>query len=322
MHLWQHPNGIWYVRFGPRLRRRISTKTAHKRDAEKFLARFIAVEDIPTSRRTVGEIVAGYRADTLPKVRAQGAMLHAEKALQPLADLYPAQLTPPAIRAWAGALGSAPGTVLRHVGVLRAALAWAVEHQWIPAVPPISNPVATPQARERWITKDEARKLLAACREPHVKLFILMGLMTVARSGAILEAQWTQISWDRRTIDFGRGHGNKRRGVVRLNPEIYAALEGAHRMACSPYIVEFRGERVRHIKTGFAAACRRAGIAGVTPHVLRHSGATWMAEEGVPLREIAKMLGDSEAMVEKVYAKHTPEYLSRAAGALQLGSLA
>ena len=40
---------------------------------------------------------------------------------------------------------------------------------------------------------------------------------------------------------------------------------------------------------------------------------------GVPLSEIARMLGDSEAVVQRVYAKFTPEYLARATGALQLG---
>jgi integrase len=319
VHLWKHPNGTWYVRYGARLRKRISTKTTDRGAAETFLARFIAVQHIPTSSRTVGEIVAGYRADKEKTVRAPAALLHAEKALQPLAPLYPAQLTPPAIRQWATALGSSAGTVLRHVGVLRAALAWAVEHRWIQEVPPISNPVKTPKARERWITKDEAKALLAACREPHVKLFILLGLMTVARSGAILEARWDQVNWDRRTLDYGPGWGNKRRAVVKLNQEIFAALEAAHRLACSPYIVEFRGDRVHTVKNGFAAACRRAKVVGVTPHILRHSGATWMALDAVPMREIARMLGDSEVTTEKTYAKYHPDYLAGAAQALQLG---
>ncbi len=41
-----------------------------------------------------------------------------------------------------------------------------------------------------------------------------------------------------------------------------------------------------------------------------------MVMAGVPLAEVARMLGDSEAMVEKVYGKHSPDYLRRAADAL------
>ena len=73
---------------------------------------------------------------------------------------------------------------------------------------------------------------------------------------------------------------------------------------------------MKNIKTGFAAAATRAGLSAVTPHVLRHTAATWMAIAGVPLQEIARFLGNSLAMVEKVYAKHSPDYLRRAADAL------
>lgn len=320
MHLWKHENGYWYVRYGLRLRSRVSAQTKDRGEAEKFLSRFIATSGEPEAPEcTVGPILDGYLADKTKTVRAPNALRFAVKALQPLCDLYPYQLTPPTIRRWAGSRGVSAGTVLREVGVLRAALGWAAEHQWIAAVPAISNPVPTPKPRGRWITKAEARSLLAGATEPHVRLFITLGLMTVARSGAILEAQWSQVDWDRRTIDYGPGHGNKQRAVVPLNDEMLAMLKGAKLMACSTHIVQFRGQPLKSIKTGFAAACARAKLLDVTPHILRHSGATWMAMDGVPLSEIARMLGDSEAMVEKVYAKKTPEYLRRAASALQLG---
>ena len=38
----------------------------------------------------------------------------------------------------------------------------------------------------------------------------------------------------------------------------------------------------------------------------------------MPLAEMAKMLGDTEKMVEETYAKFTPEYLVRASKALEL----
>jgi len=38
--------------------------------------------------------------------------------------------------------------------------------------------------------------------------------------------------------------------------------------------------------------------------------------DGVPLAEVARLLGNSEAMVENVYGKHSPDYLRRAVGVL------
>lgn len=319
MHLWRHQNGIWYVRFGPRLSRRISTQSKDRREADQFLARFIATEGEPEgSRRTVGDILLGYMAAKTGKVRAPEAIRFAVKGLYGLHDLFPYQLTPQNIARWAGSRGASNGTILREVGVIRAAMSWAVENQWLAAEPTISNPVPTPKSRRRWVTKEEARRLLAACREPHVRLFTMLGLMTVARSSAIFEARWDQVDFERRVIDYGEGHGNKHRAVVPLNDDMLKTLTAARLMACSDSIVEFRGQPITSIKNGFAAACRRAQIVGVTPHILRHSGATWMALDGVPIEEIARMLGDSVAVTEKIYAKWTPGYLRRAAGALQL----
>lgn len=321
MHkLWRHPNGYWYVLYGPRLRRQISTKTTDRREAAQFLTRFIAVGDDAPELPTVGKILDGYEADKKAGLRSPNALKFAVKGLQPLAALFPTQLTPTAVRTWSANRGASAGTVLREVGVLRAALGWAVEHQWITreSQPIISNPVPTPRGRQRWLTKPEAKTLLQNVREAHVRVFVMLGLHTLARSGALLEARWAQIDWNRRLIDYGDGHGNKRRAIVPLNDEILDTLQAAQRLAATPYIVEWRGERVRTVKNGFAAACQRAGLAGVTPHVLRHSGASWLVEAGVPDEEVARMLGDTVEMVRRVYGHFSPDYLRRAAGALKL----
>lgn len=322
MHqLWQHPNGRWYVLYGHRLKKRVSTGAKDRRQAEGFLSQFIAGSHEPgLATQTVRAILEGYRDDHGKGLRGQSGLKYGARALiDRMGDLAPEHLTPTVIKRYAADRGAAPGTILREVGILRAALGWAVNHKLIDRRPEIPNPVQAPAPRGRWLTKDEARKLLASCTEPHVRLFITMGLMTAARSGAILEAKWSQVDLERGSIDYGPGHGNKRRSVVALNPEALKALKGAKEMACSDHVVEFRGQKLKTIKTGFAAACRRAGLKGVTPHILRHSAATWAAIDGRPLQEIARMLGDSLATVERVYAKWSPDYLKDTVGALQLG---
>lgn len=324
MHqLWHHPNGKWYVLYGPRLRSRVSTGETDRAKAEIYLSQFIAGQQEPSlDAASVREIVAGYAADRSPKLRAPNALRFSARPITDnLGDLRPEQLTPTVIRGYAAKRGQTvgSGTILREIGTLRAALGWAASHNLIEKIPDIPNPVSAPPPRDRWLTRDEARKLLAACTEPHVKLFITLGLMTAARSGAILDATWGGVDLKRGTINYGVGHGNKRRALVKLNPEILTALQAAKEMACSEYVVEFRGKKLTTIKTGFAAACRRAKLEGVTPHILRHTAATWAAMENRPLQEIARMLGDSLATVERVYAKWAPGYLEDTVAALQLG---
>lgn len=322
MHqLWQHANGVYYVLYGPRLKRRISTRTRDRGQAETFLAQFIAGSAAPiVEEPTVGEILNGYQEDARGRVRSPDAIKYAVAALVPhFGELQPRQLLPAVVHSFARKRGAAPGTILRDIGVLRAALSWAVEHQWINAVPAIRNPVRTPAPRDRWATREEASRLIAACHEPHLRAFAMLGFMTAARAGAILELRWSQVDLARGLIDYGPGHGNKRRSVVPINPELHRVLAAAKELACTEFVIERHGKRVHAIKKGFQAACRRAGLSGITPHIMRHSAATWMAMDDVPMREIARLLGDEEATVERVYAKHSPSYLRRATGALQLG---
>lgn len=322
MQLWKHPNGTYYVLHGPRLKRRLSTRTRDRREADRFLANFIAGHADPQPNApTVGQILTGYESDRLPKVRATGALSYATRSLhERLADLRPEHLTPATIQRYARERGAKAGTILREIGVLRAALAWAHARRWITSIPTISNPVKAPPPRDRWLSRDEARRLLAACQEPHVRLFVILALTTAARTSAILEAKWDQVDFERAVVDYGEGHGNKRRTIVPLNADALKALRAAQELGCSDYVVEFRGKPIKNIQNGFGAACDRAELTDVTPHILRHTAATWMVMDGVPLAQVARVLGDSEATTERVYAKHAPGFLVRATSALQLST--
>lgn len=317
--LWQHGNGKWYVLYGPRLKKRASSGSRDRAEAETFLAQFIATFNEPVvDEPTVGEILTAYRDDHGKGLRGQDGLRYAVAALDKrIGKLLPAHLSPTIAKRYALERGAKPGTILREIGVLRAALSYAKAHKMIAEKPAIPNPVAAPPPRDRWLTKDEAGKLLKACYDPHMRLFVILGLTTCARSSAILEAKWDQIDFEQRRMDFGRGHGNKRRAFVRLNDDAVEALDAAKKLSCTDYVIEFHGRRIASVKKGFAAACARAGIKDVTPHILRHSAATWMVEAGVPIAEVARMLGDSERTVERVYGKHSPEYLRRASNALQ-----
>lgn len=326
MQLWQHPNGVHYVLYGPRLQRRISTRTTDVRKAEQFLAQCILGEQNKfVEQPTLNDIFDRYEPEAASRVRSKDTLKYAIAALRPrIGHLRPRDLTPPTIRKYAKERGTGPANILRELAVLRSAISWAVANKWITAEerPVISSPVAAPPPRDVWVTKEQARILLPECRELHLKLFVLLGLMTVARTAAILGLKWDKVDFDRRLIDYGTGFGNKRRAVVPINDMLYGYLVMAKKMAVTDYVIELHGRPVKYVKKGFKAACDRAGLVGISPHILRHSGATWMAEDGVPLKEIARMLADTEATVERVYIKHTPGYLKSAANALQFDDAA
>lgn len=96
------------------------------------------------------------------------------------------------------------------------------------------------------------------------------------------------------------------------------ALKDAWEIAQTDYVIEYAGNPVKVITKVFRETANRAGLPGVTAHVLRHTAATHMAKAGVAMWEIAGMLGHrSSHTTEKVYAKHHPDFLKRAAKALE-----
>jgi integrase len=73
---------------------------------------------------------------------------------------------------------------------------------------------------------------------------------------------------------------------------------------------------LKDIKRGFATACERAALSDVTPHVLRHTCATWLMQRGVPIWDAAGFLGMTRETLERVYGHHHPDFLRSAAEAL------
>jgi integrase len=79
------------------------------------------------------------------------------------------------------------------------------------------------------------------------------------------------------------------------------------------YFVTWHGKPVRSVKKGFARAVALVGLAGVTPHTLRHTAATWLMQNGVPIWEAAGFLGMSPEILARVYGHHHPDHLRNAA---------
>ena len=315
---------------------RVSTGTADLGAARRFLADFAAgfATPEPPPSPTIGAMLTEYLADRKGHVASYATLEAATNALRRhLGDLSANALTKERAlfyarqrRAEGYEVGPpdarrrkpvADGTITRELVTLRAAFAWARGAGWSVGQPVIPVPPAAPP-RDRWLTPAEAARLLDACRAAHVRLFVLLALHTAARAGALLALQWRQVDLERRRLDLGPAVGKKGRAVVAINDALLPALEAAHEGRTGDAVIETAaGEPVASIKTGFRAAARRAGLPGVTPHTLRHTAATWMAQAGVPLRDVAAVLGHKDStMVQRVYAHHHPDHMRAATDVL------
>src|SRR5579885_228458 len=296
---------------------RIALRTKDRSVAERRLADL----DVSLRRKaaTVREIVEAYLDDKASTAASIANMRLTAKALLPLfGNLRPDQVDRARTRAYAQQrrrAGRSDGTVIKELGLLRAALRWQDRN-----TPAIVEMPRTPPPRSRHLSRDQYRTLRDAARTtPHLYLFVVLAYTTAGRASAILDLTWDRIDFPRGLIRLGLGEKRaKGRATVPMTEGAREALIEAERAALSDYVIEYAGRRVASVKRAFAAAARRAGIPWCTPHVLRHTAAVHMVESGVPIEEVAQYLGhSSNSVTYRVYARFSPSYLRRAASALE-----
>lgn len=324
--------GKYYVQWwNGKQSKRISLGTTDKEAAKRALRQFLAGVDSPAAPDSplISDILAGYIKDRTGRVKNIASIQYACAALnEHIGDLTPDHITTQVSRKYAqkrreqgrrGATGHgkplSDGTIIKEIVTLRAALRWAVNERWIQAAPKVEAPTA-PHAKERWLTRAEAKRLLEATETPHIRLFIQLALYTGARTSAILELQWEQVDFERNVINYGAGAGNKKRAIVPIIPELREVLWEAATIRTRDCVIEFRGGPVVSIRHAFRERVKAAGLKDVTPHTLRHTCATWLVMRGVPFEMVAKFLGNSVDMIERVYGHHSPDWLRKAATAL------
>ena len=295
--------------------RRTALRTQDRETAER---RLIDLErSLRKKATTVSEMLDSYLTDKADKASIAN-LRFALKPIRPVfGHLRPDQVDRALCRAYRAQRhrqGVKDGTVIKELSTLRAALRWADR-----ATPAVVELPAQPAPRSRHLGRDHYRALRDAAGSPHARLFIVLAYSTAGRASAILDLTWDRVDFEAGSIRLATGeHRIKGRATVPMTEGAREALLEAKAAALTPYVIEYAGRRVYSVKKAFQRAAIRAGVPWCTPHVLRHSAAVHMAESGVPIAEIAQYLGhSSESVTYRVYARFSPDYLRRAASALE-----
>lgn len=245
-----------------------------------------------------------------------------DRLAEQLGHLLVADLRQSHIRGYIAARRAVPikdGTIREELSKLRAAMRWGAA-EGLCEERPIKIPLAS-SVRSRWLTREEADRLVAAAIEPHVRLFVLLALHTAGRSSAILELPWSAVDFERRVIDLGRKEGGKARAIVPMTRTLAAALSAARAIATTPWVVEYAGQRVRNGRTGWQLTRERAGLPDVWRHDLRRTAGSLLLQDGVSIELVAAFLGHKNiATTRRVYAHLAVEHLRDAANRLDRNS--
>jgi integrase len=266
----------------------------------------------------LSDVLAEYLEPRLTPVARSTA-----KHLLPLADYWCSELTTSIVRTHIKereAAGAKPGTINKELGFLSAAInAYNLDHSTQLFNPVKGLKLREPEGRLRYLTRDEYARLVSVT-DGYLRDFIILGVQTGMRRGEINKLRWDRVDLEHGLINLRSEDtkANKPRSIP-INQEARKALERRKVQGESPYV--FPGtkppyEYLADPKKSFASACKQAGLHDVTPHILRHTTASWMAMAGVPMLEIQKILGHSSMQVTMRYAHLAPGHLRSAVDAL------
>jgi len=322
----------WYIRDTGQSDR--STGCTSRADAEKALGAYIATKGRTGAANepqsvTCAEALAVYAEEYALTVAAPKRIAYAIEALLPFwGDLKLAHVKGETCRRYAKYRGVSAGTIRRELGTLQAAINYAHKEGYVTSAPIVTLP-DRPEPTQRWLTRDEAAKLLWAAyrghKSQHLCRFILIALYTGTRKDAILRMGFqpnTTGGWFdlERNIMFRRGDGErstaKRRTPAPIPRQLQAHLRRWKRHGAT-WAVEYQGNRIGDIKSAFTHAVEAAEIPGVTPHTLKHTAITWALQNGASVWDCSGFFSTSAETIQKVYGHHSPDHQVSALRAIE-----
>jgi integrase len=179
------------------------------------------------------------------------------------------------------------------------------------------------KGRTRYLSDNERERLFKACRASKwnkLYLLVLMAITTGARRGELLSLCWNDIDYERQTA-YVLTSKNGESKVLPLTNSVIEELQKFNRndsslIFCSeikpdkPYFFFKQWKRVRE----------EAELVDFRFHDLRHTTASYLAQNGATLLEIADVLGHKQIEVTMRYShlciKHKSSLINRVMGGI------
>ncbi|BBL75061.1 tyrosine-type recombinase/integrase [Methylomagnum ishizawai] len=214
-----------------------------------------------------------------------------------------------------------PATVNRYLAALSHAFTVAVnEWGWLDDSPMRKvKKVKEPGGRVRFLSDDERRRLLDACRaSKNAALYpvVVVALSTGMREGKILGLYWKapkeppkDRAWG--VVDASAARitlhqtKNKERRVLPLSGHALELVRELAKVRSLNTTLLFPGRKPEQpvdLRFAWVNALEQAGIQDFRFHDLRHSAASYLAMNGTSLNEIAEVLGHKTLQMVRRYA--------------------
>jgi integrase len=164
--------------------------------------------------------------------------------------------------------------------------------------------------RERWLSDDELRRLLAVLashQNQRAANAVRFQLLTGARLGEAMKARWSDIDLERGVWTKPSHHTKQKRTehIPLSGPALVLLAEMQSKASPteeSLFPGNVAGQPLQDIKKFWRAAIAEAGISGYRLHDNRHTHASHLVSSGLSLEIVGRLLGHTNPTTTKRYA--------------------
>ncbi len=194
-------------------------------------------------------------------------------------------------------------------------------------IPKIEKFKNTYREEVRYLTKEEAQRLIDACPD-WFKPVVIFALNTGLRAGEIFSLKWENVDFENRQIYIEPTYTKTKKVYkIPLNDTAYNLLLELYKnrkphgyvftnSRGEPYSVDHKGYR-----KVFKTACKKAGLKNLRFHDLRHTFASWVAMKSKDIYAVQKLLHHSDLSMTRRYAHLTDDYLREVVNGVNFGKI-
>lgn len=209
---------------------------------------------------------------------------------------------------------TSPANANRYLALIRSILRRTRDDwEWVTHIPKVRLYKESTK-RIRWITRDEAARLLVVLPD-HLREMAKFSLSTGLRQRNVSFLRWDQIDMGRKVAWIHADEAKAGRPIaVPLNEDALEVLRGRLGKHLE-YVFTFQDKPVARCSTkAWYKACREAGITNFRWHDLRHTWASWHVQSGTSLQELMELGGWASLEMVMRYAHLAADHLQAAAG--------
>ena len=196
------------------------------------------------------------------------------------------------------------GTRNRHLAMLRAMFNKGVQWGIVAENPAVGiKKLRETPPRDRFLSLDEIKRLLALASDS-LRPIIITALHTGMRHGEILNLQWPDVDFVNKLIKVRESKSGKSRSIP-MDQTLFEILRGLTSRFAQGFV--FPNQRT-HVNQTFRRLCRKAKIENFRFHDLRHTFASYLTMEGVPINTVQEYLGHGSLAMTMRYSHLAPSF--------------